>query len=100
MELADEISGVDDDEDAAAKRFIRRLWIAAGVCEVVYLTMLVWDQMDDARKAILRAKVRRQIERVLKPCTDCAKRRRQGNRLAWEAGQYLETQAAGEAASE
>ena len=85
---------LDGEEDAAAKRLIRRLWIAAAVVEIFYLGMVAWDQMDDSRKELLKAKWRRRIARVVSPCTDCAKRRKQANRLAWEAGQFLESQSA------
>ena len=92
--LADELAPDALDDDLVAQRLIRRIWIAAGLLELLYVAMIVWDQTDEARKAQLRARVRA-VLRCAK-CEERKARRREVNRGIYEAGEWLEAQAAGD----
>ncbi len=84
----------EDDDEQRARALIRRLWVLSGVLEVIYIGWILWEQTDEWKREALKSRARGLVARVLKPCHNCAERRREVNRGIYEAAEYLEAQEA------
>jgi len=89
-----ELELVEDDDEQRARALIRRLWALSGVLEVIYVGWILWEQTDEWKREVLKTRVRALVAWVLKPCHNCAERRREVNRGIYEAAEYLEAQEA------